>query len=294
MRRLNPQELEAARDALTGDAGAKVIEAVFALVLGRTTSPPAALGATLEKLGWLDGNGLTPLGELIGDPVREYVFWLERGRKLHHHDELPQMDPQLYRGKDVLELGSGGGCNLLSLGVGEPRRLVGVDPMPVYLQLFPIFAGLAGVDPAETAEGFGESIPFGAESFDVVFCLSSLQYMDIPRALAEIARVLRPGGEVIVLAPTLVEFIANTLNRFIRSRRLQGAKYAAVSVFNALTFRTLGRRLVYGQSSNTTAYPVYPSLGFFRRLLGEAGLQLVESRKVRLNIQETLVVARKV
>jgi SAM-dependent methyltransferase len=40
----------------------------------------------------------------------------------------------------------------------------------------------------------GESLPFAAESFDLVNCGLALPYMHNGRAIAEIARVLRPGG----------------------------------------------------------------------------------------------------
>jgi ubiquinone/menaquinone biosynthesis C-methylase UbiE len=293
MRRLDDQELAATRDVLTGDFGGQIIDTVFALVLGRKASPPPEIWEKLEALGWIERGKLTPLGELIADPVREYVFWLGRDRKLHHHDELPQMDPHLYRGKDVLEVGSGGGCNLLSLMDGKLRRLVGIDPMPVYLQLAPILAELAGVEPAEAAEGSGESIPFEAESFDTVFCFTSHQYMDMDRAFTEIARVLRPQGELLISGETWLPFVLNTLERLVTKRTLRGAKYAAVTAFNTLTYQALGRRIIRGKASNTTAYPIYPSLGFLRRRLRDAGLQLVDSRNVSLHKRGMLVVARK-
>lgn len=51
-------------------------------------------------------------------------------------------------------------------------------------------------------QGSIESIPFPAESFDAAVATGVLEYVDdLPRALGEVARVLRPGGVLIVGAP---------------------------------------------------------------------------------------------
>jgi SAM-dependent methyltransferase len=43
----------------------------------------------------------------------------------------------------------------------------------------------------------GEYLPFAAESFDVTYCLATLHHaLDLPRMVAEMARVTRPGGVV--------------------------------------------------------------------------------------------------
>jgi ubiquinone/menaquinone biosynthesis C-methylase UbiE len=41
---------------------------------------------------------------------------------------------------------------------------------------------------------FGEHLPFADASFDVVLCRVALPYMDNRRTIAEVARILRPGG----------------------------------------------------------------------------------------------------
>jgi SAM-dependent methyltransferase len=46
-----------------------------------------------------------------------------------------------------------------------------------------------------------ESLPFANESFDLVTATGVLEYADLPRALAELARVTRPGGRSIVSYP---------------------------------------------------------------------------------------------
>ena len=46
-----------------------------------------------------------------------------------------------------------------------------------------------------------ESLPFDSESFDAVAATGVLEYADVHRALAELARVLRPGGSAVVSYP---------------------------------------------------------------------------------------------
>ena len=46
-----------------------------------------------------------------------------------------------------------------------------------------------------------EALPFDDESFDAVAATGVLEYADVPRALAELARVLRPGGIAVVSYP---------------------------------------------------------------------------------------------
>jgi SAM-dependent methyltransferase len=46
-----------------------------------------------------------------------------------------------------------------------------------------------------------ESLPFPGETFDVVTATGVLEYADVPAALGELARVLRPGGRAVVSYP---------------------------------------------------------------------------------------------
>ena len=71
------------------------------------------------------------------------------------------------------------------------------------------FAGVIAVEPddalrelipgdVETLAGAAEEIPLADASVDGVFCAEAFHWFDAPRAAAEIARVLRPGGSVVV------------------------------------------------------------------------------------------------
>jgi SAM-dependent methyltransferase len=105
-------------------------------------------------------------------------------------------------GKDVLEIG----CAERSFGraivEASGGRWLSVDPNP---------ESHRGAESLRTYVGHAASLPFADQSFDVVFGIQTLEHWedenpgvtdcDYPRALAEIWRVLRPGGWVYFDAP---------------------------------------------------------------------------------------------
>jgi SAM-dependent methyltransferase len=102
-------------------------------------------------------------------------------------------------GETVLDLGSGGGLDvLLSAGrVGPAGTAYGLDASPDMLALARANAEAAGIANAVFLQGDIEDIPLPDEHVDVlisncVICLSA----DKPRVLAEAFRVLRPGGRL--------------------------------------------------------------------------------------------------
>ncbi|MEW6248680.1 MAG: methyltransferase domain-containing protein [Nitrospirota bacterium] len=108
-------------------------------------------------------------------------------------------DARLRPGHHVLDLGSGTGYPaLLAAQVVGPRgRVIGIDVAERMLAAAERKASRLGLANISFRTGDVTTLPFDAASFDAVtsrFCLMFLP--DIPRAAAEIARVLKPGGWV--------------------------------------------------------------------------------------------------
>jgi len=105
----------------------------------------------------------------------------------------------LHPGEIVLDLGSGGGIDVLlsARRVAPGGKAYGLDGSPDMLALARDNAAAAGVTNVEFLPGRIEAIPLPVASVDVVIsnCVISLS-ADKPRVLAEAFRVLRPGGRL--------------------------------------------------------------------------------------------------
>ncbi len=105
----------------------------------------------------------------------------------------------LREGERVLDLGSGGGMDVLlsARRVGPGGRVFGLDMTAEMLALAGRNIAAAGVTNVELLRGHIEAIPLPAESIDVVIsnCVVNLA-ADKPAVFRELARVLRPGGRI--------------------------------------------------------------------------------------------------
>jgi SAM-dependent methyltransferase len=105
----------------------------------------------------------------------------------------------LREGETVLDLGSGGGIDVLlsARRVGPSGIVYGLDMTDEMLALAQRNARAGGATNVHFLKGLIEAIPLPAESVDIVIsnCVVNLS-PEKPRVLAEIVRVLRPGGRV--------------------------------------------------------------------------------------------------
>jgi len=114
---------------------------------------------------------------------------------------VPTAVADLHEGEVVLDLGSGGGADVLlsARRVAPSGRAIGLDMTDEMLALARRNAADAGVENVEFVKGYIEEIPLPDASVDVVIsnCVINLS-ADKARVLREVARVLRPGGRVAV------------------------------------------------------------------------------------------------
>jgi arsenite methyltransferase len=111
----------------------------------------------------------------------------------------PTAVAELREGETVLDLGSGGGIDVLlsARRVGAGGKAYGLDMTEEMLALARRNARDAGATNVEFLKGHIEQIPLPAETVDVVIsnCVVNLS-PDKPAVLAEVFRVLAPGGRV--------------------------------------------------------------------------------------------------
>lgn len=117
-------------------------------------------------------------------------------------------------GTVVLDAGSGTGTWALDRHAGQVRLLVGADIEP------PASRGLATPVVADLAD-----LPFGDGACDVVLCYNVVEHLAQPeRTLAGLARLLRPGGALLIKTPNL-KAPATLISRFFplaMRRRIKG------------------------------------------------------------------------
>jgi ubiquinone/menaquinone biosynthesis C-methylase UbiE len=155
-----------------------------AIPLADGESPAAA------RTGEFSSARLLRLSELEG-----WHFWFVARRDLLA-TLLRSANPQGF--SRVLDVGCGTGANVSVLR-SHARRVVGLDFRP---------EGILQARQQQSAgalfvQGLATGLPFAAGTFDVVTVLDVLEHVDDEEALAEIRRVLRPGGAIVISVPAM-------------------------------------------------------------------------------------------
>ena len=129
---------------------------------------------------------------------------------------------ELQPGETVVDLGSGAGIDALIAGraVGPGGRVIGIDMTPEMLAKARAKAATAGADHVEFREGRLEALPVDDASVDAITsnCVINL-VPDKARVFSEIARVLKPGGRLVVsdvmLDGELPEVVAKSVMAYV-------------------------------------------------------------------------------
>ena len=93
----------------------------------------------------------------------------------------------------VVDLGAGTG-KLTRLLVRSTARVIAIEPMAAMREVFTSL-----LPETELLDGTAEQMPLGSGSVDLVTCGQSFRWFANEAALTEIARVLRPGGELLLV-----------------------------------------------------------------------------------------------
>lgn len=149
-----------------------------------------------HDIWWDDTQPLSFL-RIAMNPVR---FWYFREVLLNRL----RLDPS---SMEALDIGCGGGF-LAEEFAGLGCRVTGIDPSGPSLRTARSHAAHSGLD-IKYLQAAGETLPFPDGCFDIVYCCDVLEHVDdVDRAIAETARVLKPGGV----------YFYDTVNRTVLSK----------------------------------------------------------------------------
>lgn len=175
--------------------------------------------------------------------------------------------------KRVLDVGCGGGQEMLPFAEETEAFCVGID--------FALEVGTVGGKTFEDA-GFteryafavskGEILPFAGESFDVVICRVALPYMHNRQALAEISRVLKPGG-IFFLKTHSPLFYFGMMRRRLKNFNIKQMAYPVICLVGGIW------NWVWKQPPEGAFWKgkeVFQTEGFLRRELAKNNLQITD------------------
>jgi arsenite methyltransferase len=155
-------------------------------------------GCDCEGIGCCGDEATTPFGQGLYD-ADERARLPEDAVTASLGCGNPLAVTALHEGETVLDLGSGGGIDVLlsARRVGPTGTVYGLDMTDEMLALAQRNAAKARAQNVHFLKGLIEAIPLPAESVDVVIsnCVVNLS-TDKPAVYGEIQRVLRPGGRV--------------------------------------------------------------------------------------------------
>ncbi|MBT2212273.1 methyltransferase domain-containing protein [Actinomadura sp. NEAU-AAG7] len=209
-------------------------------------------------------------------------FMAARTAATHARFFLPHLAP----GTTLLDLGCGPGTITADLAAAvAPGRVLGLDRQAAQLSGARALARLRGLTNIEFREGSCYDIPLEDRSVDRVFSHALMEHLARPdRALAEIRRVLRPGGTVGLCSPDWGGFLLappadDAVGAYTRLQRANGG--------DPFVGRELGRYLTeagFGQCRLDAHYERYddPSriAGYLAVQLDDAG-QTAHARRLR-------------
>ncbi len=217
---------------------------------------------------------LSSLGYKLGNVAKEYCNWIDEGRP------LPQgVSACDVAGKRVLDVGCGFGRHLFAYARHGASGVVGVEPQDLFRAVGSVLALREKVPAQCLVAGQADRLPVPDGSFDMLVCRHVLTYVPrVRRALAEFARVLRPGGLAVIVYPTF-DRLRGFIGRAARSCNLRSLLWYGFAAINSVCLEWTGRqiRLFKPGRMHSVHSPNYPPARWVRAALQDVGFRVVAS-----------------
>ncbi|MGH2629539.1 MAG: arsenite methyltransferase [Actinomycetota bacterium] len=164
----------------------------------------------------------------------------------------PTAVAELREGETVLDLGSGGGIDVLlsARRVGPTGTVYGLDMTDEMLELARANARKAGAENVEFLHGFIEQVPLPDATVDVIIsnCVINLS-TDKPKVVDEMFRVLRPGGRL-----GISDVVAD--DHLTPADRAERGSYVGC-IAGALSFAEYGAELMRAGFADIDVHPTH-------------------------------------
>lgn len=135
----------------------------------------------------------------------------------------------------ILDIGCGIGQTLIASKLDDRHLVVGMD-----IEVEPLVYGSQHYKSIQYLNGNAEKLPFADNSFDKIISRVALPYTNIPDSVAELSRVLKPGGSIWVtlhpLSKTMQQFGAST-----KALDFKGLIFRSYAILNGISFHVAGK-----------------------------------------------------
>ncbi|NOT60932.1 MAG: class I SAM-dependent methyltransferase [Acidobacteria bacterium] len=183
---------------------------------------------------------------------------------------LPPLPPCF---ASILDIGCGAGQTLLACNLHHDVLACGID-----IDEEAVAFGHAQLDRERDGHlnlacAVGEALPFADASFEVVISRVAVPYMHIPTALAEISRVLTPGGHLwLTLHP--YQMVFEFLGRALKAGNPKSTIYFCYALLNGVAFHLTGKQWRF--PLNRKRCESFQTTAAMTRALRQAGFAQVE------------------
>jgi len=213
----------------------------------------------VNRDSWTQANAEYTDRQARGAWAQEEITWGQWSKPEREVAILPDVT-----GKDVIELGCGTAYWAAWLKRAGARRVVGVDVTPAQLETARRMDAEFGLG-IELIEANAEDVPLPDESFDLAFSeYGASIWCDPALWIAEAARLLRPGGELVFMRGSTLRILCapDTGKTSDRLQRSQKGLY----------------KLVWEDDDPGVEF--HPSTSEMLRILRENGFQLLDLREL--------------
>ena len=188
----------------------------------------------------------------------------------------------------VLDVGCGAGQELRPFLRDHTTLGVGLDISPQVARVGrELFARAQPHSRVAFVRGAAEALPFDASCFDLIVCRLALPYTHNAMALSEIARVLRPGG-VLLLKYHHVRYYTRELRDALVAMNVKAAIHAIRVMAAGCLYHVTGTQPRFWLTGSET----FQSMWLLRRELGRRGLQIRQLLADSVPAAPNLVIVR--